>query len=79
MQSLDRLIKDSDLDIPSMTVPPEVGLALLRDAGRPLHLKVASTRSPGRACNVVGRREGIRQERVVVCAHFDTVWDTRRL
>jgi aminopeptidase YwaD len=73
---LNRLIKDADLDIPSATVPPGVGVELLRCAGDPLRLRIVTSRSPGQACNVVGRKAGPGPERVVVCAHYDTVWDT---
>ena len=75
-RSLGRLIKDSDLHIPSATVPPEVGLDLLRHADEALRLRIDTTRFPARACNVVGRKAGTRSERIVICAHYDTVPDT---
>jgi Iap family predicted aminopeptidase len=75
-QSLDRLVKDADLDIPSATVKPQAGLMLLRHVDEPLHLRIDSTRSPGRACNVVGVKPGVRSQRILVCAHYDTVLDT---
>jgi aminopeptidase YwaD len=68
----ERLIVDSEFPIPSATVPAEVGLTLLRRGDRVLHLKINSHRSPGQACNVVGRKAGTRPERIVLCAHFDT-------
>jgi aminopeptidase YwaD len=68
----ERLIVDSEFPIPSATVPAEVGLTLLRRGDRALHLKIDSHRSPGQACNVVGRKAGTRPEHIVLCAHFDT-------
>jgi aminopeptidase YwaD len=68
----ERLIVDADFPIPSATVPAEVGLTLLRHSDPTLHLTIDTQRSPGQACNVVGRKAGTRQERIVLCAHFDT-------
>jgi Iap family predicted aminopeptidase len=73
---LGRLIVDFDLPIPSATVPAEVGLALLRQGDQTLHLRIASHRSPGHSCNVVGTKAGTRPERIVLCAHYDTVLET---
>jgi Zn-dependent M28 family amino/carboxypeptidase len=68
----ERLIVDADFPIPSATVPAEVGLALLRHSDPTLHLMIDTQRSPGQAGNVVARKAGSRQERIVLCAHFDT-------
>ncbi len=72
----ERLIRDWEFAIPSATVPPEVGLRLLQDVGRPVRLRIASRRSPGRFANVVARRAGRRPERIVLLAHLDTQADT---
>jgi aminopeptidase YwaD len=74
--SLDRLMRDWQFPIPSATVPAEVGLKLLEQRRGSLHLKISSRQSLGRFCNVVARKSGTRQERVVFMAHFDTVADT---
>jgi aminopeptidase YwaD len=74
--SLQRLINDPEFIIPSATVPAEVGLALLRQDGPKLHLTIRSRRFEGHFGNVIGRKAGARPERVVLCAHFDTVTDT---
>jgi aminopeptidase YwaD len=71
--SLERLTRDPEFAIPSATVPAEVGLALLRNTGRPLHLTIDSHRTPSRFYNVVASRAGCRPERIVLLAHFDTV------
>ena len=73
---LGRLIMDFDLPVPSATVPAEVGLALLRQSDQTLHLRIASHQSPGHSCNVVGTKAGAGPERIVLCAHYDTVLET---
>jgi aminopeptidase YwaD len=72
---LERLIRDWEFPIPSATVPAEVGLTLLRDNDRALRLRIESRQSTGPFCNVVARKAGAGQERIVLCAHFDTVMD----
>jgi len=74
--SLDRLAKDSDLEIPSATVTPEAGLELLRHVDEQLHLRIDSVRSPGRSCNVLGVKPSASPRRILICAHYDTVLDT---
>ena len=73
---LERLIEDWELPIPSATVPAEVGLALLRQSDRTLHLKIATHRSPGHSYNVVATEAGARRECIVLCAHYDTKIET---
>jgi aminopeptidase YwaD len=73
---LERLIRDWEFPIPSATVPAEVGLILLRRGDRPLRLRIDSRRSPARFCNVVAAKAGDRQERIVLCAHYDTMTET---
>ena len=62
------------MDIPSATVMPQVGLALLHHAGQALRLKIVSRRSQGQAWNILGTWIGDRSERIVISAHYDTVW-----
>ena len=73
--SLQRLISDWKFPIPSATVPAEVGLMLLRQIDRPLHLRVESEGLPNQFCNVVGTKAGTRRARIVLSAHFDTTAD----
>jgi len=51
-----------------------VGLELVRHAGEPVRLRIAARRSASQSCNVLGTRAGARPERIVLCAHYDTVW-----
>lgn len=76
LQSIRHVIKDPDMDIPSVTVSPHIGRELLRSAGAPVRLRIAAARSKGQSCNLIGTRSGTRSERIVLCAHYDTVWGT---
>jgi aminopeptidase YwaD len=73
---LPRLIEDDDLDIPSATVPAQVGLALLKSPPEMLRLSIDSARGLGRTANVVARRPGQGRGKLVICAHYDTKIDT---
>lgn len=73
--SLQRLISDWNFSIPSVTVPAEVGLMLLRQLGETLHLRISSQRSASQFWNVLGLRAGTRRGRVVLCAHLDSMMD----
>ena len=73
---LDRLIEDWEFSIPSATVNAYTGLAILRQETPIVHLRIDSRQSPGHTCNVVARKAGSRQDRVVLCAHYDTKIDT---
>jgi aminopeptidase YwaD len=72
--SIRQVIKDPEMEIPSATVSPEVGLALMRHVGEPVRLHIVATRSVGQSWNEIGKRPGVRPERIVLCAHYDTVW-----
>ena len=73
---LQRLIEDWEFDIPSATVPARAGLALLAAERPVVHLRLDSQRAPGRTWNVIGRKAGISANRIVLCAHYDTKFDT---
>lgn len=73
---LPRLIEDADLAIPSATVPARAGLALIRKPALPARLRIASRRSEGHSCNLVGRKPGASPAWLVLCAHYDTMIDT---
>lgn len=74
--SLERLLRDWEFPIASVTVPAEVGLALLRPSQPTVRLRINSHRSPAQACNIVARKAGSGPERAVVLAHLDTAHDT---
>lgn len=74
LNSLRHVIKDPDMGIPSATVSPEIGCKLMHHAGKPVRLHIAATRFPGRSWNVLGTGSGSRSGRIILCAHYDTVW-----
>lgn len=65
------IIEDGDFAIASVTVSAEVG-AVLIDAGAPVTVRVRSTKKPGQAANVIGRRAHPARDKIVLSAHFDT-------
>ena len=70
-------IEDWEFLIPSVTVSPTSGLALLRRCGATVHLRIDSRQAPGSSCNVVARTPGDDEAaRIVLCAHYDTKMDT---
>lgn len=73
---LDRLIEDWEFTIPSVTVPVQTGLTLLRQRKPVVHLKIDSHQQPGYSGNVVARKAGQSQAKIVLCAHYDTKIDT---
>jgi aminopeptidase YwaD len=73
---LERVIADWEFLIPSATVPARVGLYLLRRDDPSLRLRIQSQQAPGNTCNVVARKAGEGSARIVLCAHYDTTFDT---
>lgn len=73
-----RVIEDWDFRLPSATVAAEVGRELLLRASSDgqVRLRIASTSRPGQAAHLIGRKRGPGEERIVLCAHFDTKIDT---
>jgi aminopeptidase YwaD len=71
-----RLIEDFDLSIPSVTVPANVGLRLLWQAGAPVRMVVRTRRKPSSSANVIGTLPGDIPAKIVLCAHYDTKVDT---
>lgn len=74
LYSLRDVIKDPDMPVPSLTVTPEVGLELLRHVGEIVHLQISSKCTQDTSWNVIGSIPGTRPERIVISAHYDTVW-----
>lgn len=74
--SLERLIEDRDLAIPSATVAADVGLSLAHRAGANVHLRIDSRRAPSFSANIVGRTASPERRRIVLCAHYDTKIET---
>jgi Zn-dependent M28 family amino/carboxypeptidase len=51
-------------------------LALLQKSEPTVGLRIQSQRTPGYSQNVIGRKSGASQAKVVLCAHYDTKIDT---
>ncbi len=66
------LLEDSDFFIPSITVARQDGLFLVQNAGAPARLKIVSARRESTGSNVIGRRRGNSDKKILVCAHYDT-------
>lgn len=75
-QNLFLFLEDWTFPIPSCRVYPETGRVLLRAAGQPVHLRLESRRMTATTANVVARQPGRGEKKLVVCAHFDTAYDT---
>lgn len=72
---LERLIEDWEFLIPSATITPESALALLQTPGQKAHLRIDSEQKSGYSANIVARTLA-RPFCIVMCAHFDTKFDT---
>jgi aminopeptidase YwaD len=70
------LIEDPDFAVPSATVSAETGLAILRESAPVIGLRIESTSASGITWNVIGRTSGISDQRIVLCAHYDTKFGT---
>ena len=70
------LIEDGDFDIPSVYMKEEEGARLANLAGTEALLVSHAQRIPARGCNVIARKRGAGDRRVVVCAHIDAKLDS---
>ncbi len=65
------LIEDGDFDTPSVYMTEEEGQKLIPYIGKELSLRSSSERIPGKSCNVIGRINSSKKERIVITAHID--------
>ncbi len=72
----ERLIRDWEFPIPSATVLPEVGRALLQQGSPVVRLRIESRQTPGRFANIVACKPGRQVGRILLLAHLDTQADT---
>ncbi len=70
------MFEDGDFDIPSVYMTDVEGDRLLAHVGRPAHLAFESRRIPSTGYNIVARKPGDSEARLVFCAHIDTKIDT---
>jgi aminopeptidase YwaD len=65
------MFEDGDFDIPSVYMTDLEGASLARRASETVHVISKAVREPSTACNVVARRAGRSDRRIVVMAHID--------
>ncbi len=73
-QSDSPIFNDWDFALPSVTIRPETGLRVMNGSWAKLVIK--SKRNPGTTKNVIGRVKGSRRERIILIAHYDSVFHT---
>ncbi len=71
-----RLVEDFDLSLPSATVLAKDGLKLAQRSGEQARLILQTRRRESVSGNVVGRLVETGNERLVLCAHYDSKEDT---
>ncbi len=69
-------LEDWSFPIPNARVHADAGRVLMQNLGTEVHLYLNSHTSQSRTANVVARQPGQIEKRIVVCAHFDTTFDT---
>lgn len=69
------IFSDWDFKIPSITISPELGVKV-KNHTEALTVMISSKKSPGKTRNVIGRVEGKRPGKIILTAHYDTVFDT---
>ncbi len=74
--NVERRIEDVDFTLPSVTVPAEVGAALLHRLGQPVTLRIDAEQAPATARHLLAFKPGPRPERIALMAHYDTKLDT---
>mgnify|MGYP001294634176 FL=1 len=71
------IINDWDFSIPSLTVSPEVGLELKNNLpNASIRCVINSKKTEGKTSNIIGRIKGERPDKIILTAHYDTVFDT---
>jgi aminopeptidase YwaD len=65
------LFEDGDFDIPSVYLTEETGTRLIGKVGTLVSLHSKSKRIPGESYNLVARKGGDLQQRIVISAHID--------
>ncbi|WP_270182273.1 DUF4910 domain-containing protein [Alkalihalobacillus sp. CinArs1] len=71
------LINDWDFFIPSLTVSPEVGLTIKNSPSTSsVKCVIKSRRKEGKTKNIIGKINGYGTEKIILTAHYDTVFNT---
>ena len=71
------IINDWDFSTPSLTVAPEVGLQIINSLPTSsVNCVIKTQRSRGKTTNIFGTVKGTGKEKIILTAHYDTVFDT---
>lgn len=70
------VIEDCDFNIPSVTVSSIDGLKILMHPESTIQLTIPSQRSTGSASNIIGRKTAGFEKKLVICANFDTRYNS---
>jgi aminopeptidase YwaD len=70
------IFEDEDFPLPSATVRPDVGRALLASPNAPVVLSIRTQSARSHVATLVGRTAPRRQRRIALCAHYDTKFGT---
>jgi len=70
------LFCDADFHMPSVTITPETARTLLANPHTPVDLEIRSATIPSTGFNVIARSDSQSAPSVVICAHYDTWFDT---
>ena len=70
------VIEDCDFNIPSATVSAVDGLKILMQPESTIHLVIPSQRSAVSAGNIIGRKAAGSDKKLVICANFDTRYNS---
>ena len=70
------VIEDCDFNIPSVTVSAIDGLKILMHPESTIKLSIPCQRSTGNASNIIGRRTAGFDKKVIICANFDTKYNS---
>ncbi|EMR07213.1 Arginyl aminopeptidase [Bhargavaea cecembensis DSE10] len=71
------IINDWDFSVPSLTVTPEIGLKILNNyLSSSAICTIKSHREKGSTKNIIGRMKRTQKEKIILAAHYDTVFGT---
>jgi aminopeptidase YwaD len=66
------MLEDGDFDIPSVYMAAEEGAKLVQLAGENVRLHFSAERIPTSGMNVIGRKSGANEGKIIVFAHIDS-------
>lgn len=70
------IIEDPDMPIPSATISAEVGLKLMKNLDKQVKLQILTKQKRGTVTTFIARQPRLNQNKLVLCAHYDTKFGT---